>query len=50
MNAPPMDNEIVKRLMWTGLLAGIGALTTIVANRIATIVWVRLFDEDPPDA
>ncbi|MEJ7818557.1 MAG: hypothetical protein WKF49_07715 [Thermoleophilaceae bacterium] len=45
-----MDNEIVKRLMWTGLLAGIGALTTVVANRIATIVWVRLFDEDPPDA
>ena len=45
-----MDNEIVKRLMWTGLLAGLGALSTIVANRIATIVWVRLFDEDPPDA
>jgi len=45
-----MDNEIVKRLMWTGLLAGFGALSTIVANRVATIVWVRLFDEDPPDA
>ncbi len=45
-----MDNEIVKRLMWTGLLAGLGALSTIVANRVATIVWVRLFDEDPPDA
>jgi hypothetical protein len=45
-----MDNEIVKRLMWTGLLAGLGALSTVVANRVATIVWVRLFDEDPPDA
>jgi len=45
-----MDNEIVKRLMWTGLLAGLGALSTVVAIRIATIVWVRLFDEDPPDA
>ncbi|MEJ7714763.1 MAG: hypothetical protein WKF40_03240 [Thermoleophilaceae bacterium] len=45
-----MDNEIVKRLMWTGLLAGVGALSTIVANRVATIVWVRIFDEDPPDA
>jgi len=45
-----MDNEIVKRLMWTGLLAGLGALSTIVANRVATIVWVRIFDEDPPDA
>ncbi|MGI8750694.1 MAG: hypothetical protein ACR2J6_09155 [Thermoleophilaceae bacterium] len=45
-----MDNEIVKRLMWTGLLAGTGALSTIAANRIARIVWIRLFDEDPPDA
>jgi hypothetical protein len=44
-----MDNDLVKRLMWSGLLAGLGALTTIVANRIATVVWQRLFDEDPPD-
>ncbi|MBA2440260.1 MAG: hypothetical protein H0V50_06250 [Thermoleophilaceae bacterium] len=46
----PMDNDLVKRLMWTGLLAGTGALVSIVANRLATIIWVRLFDEDPPDA
>jgi hypothetical protein len=44
-----MDNDLVKRLAWSGLLAGIGALSTIVANRIATIVWQRVFDEDPPD-
>jgi hypothetical protein len=44
-----MDNELVKRLMWSGLLAGIGALSTIVANRIASAIWVRVFDEDPPD-
>jgi hypothetical protein len=43
-----MDNEIVKRLAWAGLLAGVGALTTIVANRIATEIWVRVFKEDPP--
>ena len=49
MNAP-MDNDLVKRLLWTGLLAGTGALVSIVANRLATIIWVRLFDEDPPDA
>ena len=46
----PMDNDLVKRLMWTGLLAGTGAVVSIVANRLATIIWVRLFDEDPPDA
>lgn len=44
-----MDNELVKRLMWSGMLAGVGAITTIVANRIATQIWVRLFDEDPPE-
>ena len=46
----PMDNDLVKRLMWTGLLAGTGALVSIVANRLATIIWIRLFNEDPPDA
>lgn len=43
------DNEMVKRLMWSGLMAGIGAVATIAANRVATIVWRRLFDEDPPE-
>ena len=45
-----MNNELTKRLMWSGLLAGVGALTTIVANRIATFIWVKLFDEDPPES
>ena len=45
-----MENDLVKRLMWSGLLAGVGALTTIVAQRLATLIWVRVFDEDPPDA
>jgi hypothetical protein len=43
------DNEIVKRLMWSGLLAGIGALATVVTTRVATLIWVRLFGEDPPE-
>ena len=44
-----MDNDVVKRLMWAGLLAGVGALTTVVANRVATAIWMRVFDEDPPE-
>jgi hypothetical protein len=44
-----MNNDLAKRLMWSGLLAGVGALTTIVANRIATGIWVRIFNEDPPE-
>jgi hypothetical protein len=44
-----MDNALVKRLAWSGLLAGVGALSTIVAQRVATAIWKRVFDEDPPD-
>jgi hypothetical protein len=43
-----MENDLVKRLMWSGLLAAVGALTTIVAQRLATQIWVRVFKEDPP--
>ena len=43
-----MQNDLVKRLVWSGLLAGMGALVTLVAQRLATVIWVRLFDEDPP--
>ena len=42
------DNELVKRLAWAGLLAGIGALATIATGRIAALIFVRVFGEDPP--
>jgi hypothetical protein len=45
-----MNNDLTKRLMWSGLLAGVGALTTIVANRIATVIWIKIFDEEPPES
>jgi hypothetical protein len=44
-----MDNEITKRLVWSGLLAAFGAVASIAAARLAAIVYRRLFDEDPPD-
>jgi hypothetical protein len=44
-----MDNEIVKRLAWSGLLAASGAVASIVATRISAILFRRLFDEDPPE-
>jgi hypothetical protein len=44
-----VDNEIVKRLMWTGLVAGIGALASVVAMRVSTLIWQRVFGEDPPE-
>jgi hypothetical protein len=44
-----MDNEIVKRLVWSGLLAGVGALASIVTTRLAAVVYRRIFGEDPPE-
>jgi hypothetical protein len=44
-----MQNEVVKRLAWAGLLAGLGAVATIVTTRLATVIWVRVFGEDPPE-
>jgi hypothetical protein len=44
-----VDNEIVRRIVWSGLLAGTGALASILAARVAAVIYRRLFDEDPPD-
>jgi hypothetical protein len=43
------ESDFAKRLMWSGLLAAVGALASIAANKAATTVWRRLFDEDPPE-
>ena len=44
-----MVNDVVKRLIWSGLLAGLSALSTVVVQRVATQVWRRVFDEEPPE-
>ena len=44
-----MDNEMVRRLVWSGMLAASGALASIAATRLAAIVCRRVFDEDPPE-
>ena len=44
-----MDNDIVKKLAWTGLVAAFGALASIAAARVAAVVYQRIFGEDPPE-
>jgi hypothetical protein len=44
-----MDNEMVRKLLWSGMLAASSALASIAAVRLAAVVWRRLFDEDPPE-
>ena len=38
-----MDNDLVKRLAWSGLLAAFGALATMVSARLAAVVYQRIF-------
>jgi hypothetical protein len=47
--ALPMDNDLVKRLVWSGLLAGLGAIASILTTRVAALIWRRLYGEDPPE-
>jgi hypothetical protein len=44
-----VDNDLVKRLVWSGLLAATGALASIAAARVAALVYRRIYNEDPPD-
>jgi hypothetical protein len=44
-----MESTMVKRLVWSGMLAGLGALFSALSNRTATALWRRIFDEEPPE-
>ena len=44
-----MDNDVVKRLAWSAMLAGVGAVASIVTTRLAAMIYVRVFGEDPPE-
>jgi hypothetical protein len=44
-----MDNDILRRLLWAGLLAVTGALASVVAGRLSAVVWRRVFNEEPPE-
>jgi hypothetical protein len=44
-----MDNEMVRKLIWSGMLAATGALASVAAAKLAAILYRRVFDEDPPE-
>ncbi|MFA4929183.1 MAG: hypothetical protein WC558_11745 [Patulibacter sp.] len=44
-----MQNELVKRLAWSGLVAGLGVVASLAAQRGAAVIWRRVFGEDPPE-
>ena len=44
-----IESPLVKRLLWSGVMAGTTALSSIVAVRLAAIIWMRVFGEEPPE-
>jgi hypothetical protein len=44
-----MQSDIVKRLTWAGLLAGVGALASLATARVSAVIYRRIFGEDPPE-
>ena len=41
--------QMVKRLMWSGLLAALGAAASVATTKLAVVIWQRAFGEDPPE-
>ena len=44
-----MESPLMKRLVWSGLVAGLGALATLASSRVAAMIWTRIFGEEPPE-
>ena len=39
---------MLRKALWTGLYAGMGAAATMAARRTASGVWRKLTGEEPP--
>jgi hypothetical protein len=44
-----MDNEMVRKLIWSAMLAASGAIASIAATKASAILYRRIFEEDPPE-
>jgi hypothetical protein len=42
------EATMLRKLLWTGLYAGIGAGATVAARRLASRVWRVATGEEPP--
>jgi hypothetical protein len=45
---PGYEKCVLRKLLWTGLYAGLGAAATIVARTIASRIWRVATGEQPP--
>ena len=44
-----MENDLVKKMLWSGLLTAVGAAASLLTQRTAAYLWRRMFDEEPPE-
>jgi hypothetical protein len=44
-----MESPLMKRLVWSGMVAGLGALASLASTRVAAMIWIRIFGEEPPE-
>jgi hypothetical protein len=42
------EERVIRKLLWTGLYAGLGAAATIGARAVASRVWRVATGEQPP--
>ncbi len=42
-------NDVVRKVMWTGLLAVTSAVATVTARKASQLIWMRVFAEEPPE-
>jgi hypothetical protein len=40
--------QMLRKAMWTGLYAGLGAASTMITRRLATKIWRIATGEEPP--
>jgi hypothetical protein len=39
---------LLRKALWTGLYAGLGALATLASRRLAARIWRTVTGEEPP--
>jgi hypothetical protein len=42
------EEDLVQRLMWSALIAGLGFVISIASERLAAVAWRRIFGTEPP--
>ena len=43
-----MQNDLVKKLVWSGVMATVSAIAAIAARKAAEQIWIKVFNEHPP--